>query len=77
MEPSMDIEVLTEAYSILKQYIPQKDRQEAADNLMSAMTDLLSDQDLKELSGVDSALGRAFKEYASLDEEEDIDYEDD
>lgn len=71
----MDIEVLTEAYSILKQYIPAKDRQEAADNLMSAMSDLLSDQDLKELSGVDAPLGRAFKEYVSIDEEPD--YEDD
>lgn len=71
----MNIEVLSELYLILKQYIPQKDRQEAADQLMSAMTDLLSDQDLKELSGVDAALSRAFKEYALLDEEE-IDYED-
>lgn len=75
MEPPMDIEVLTEAYLILKQYIPAKDRQEAADNLISSMSDLLSDQDLKELSGVDAALGRSFKEYALLDEE-DIDYED-
>lgn len=71
----MNIEILTEAYSILKQYIPVKDRQEAADNLISSMGDLLSDQDLKELSGVDAALGRAFKEYGLLDEE-DLDYED-
>jgi cytochrome c553 len=70
----VDIEALTETYQILKQYIPAKDRQEAADNLMSAMTDMLSDQDLKELSGVDSALTRAFKEYASIDEE--TEYED-
>ena len=72
----MDIEVLTEAYSILKQYIPVKDRQEAADNLMSAMTDILGDEDLKQLGSYDSALTRAFKEYAMIDEE-DIDYEDD
>ena len=73
----MDLEVLIEAYTILKQYIPQKDRQEAADNLMSVMVDLLSDEDLKELSGVDSALTRAYKEYADLEETEDVDYEDD
>ena len=72
----MDIEVLTEAYSILKQYIPQKDRQEAADNLMSVMVDMLGDQDLKELGAVDSSLTRALKEYATTDEDEEIDYED-
>lgn len=73
----MDIEVLTEAYSILKQYIPQKDRQEAADNLMSVMIDMLSDHDLKELSTADLAMGRAFKEYADAGEDEEIEYEDD
>lgn len=72
----MDIEVLTEAYLILKQYIPAKDRQEAADNLMSTMSDLLSDEDLRQLGGLDAALTRALKEYALLDdEEEDLDYE--
>jgi len=69
----MDIEVLTEAYSILKQYIPVKDRQEAADNLMTAMTDMLGDQDLKELSGVDAPLGRAYKEYAVIEDDLDND----
>ena len=40
---TIDVEVLSEAYSILKQYIPQKDRQEAADNIMSIMVDYLDD----------------------------------
>ena len=71
----MDIETLKEAYSILKEYIPTKDRQEAADNLISSMTDLLSDQDLKQLGGFDSVLTRALREYALLDDEE-LDYED-
>jgi hypothetical protein len=72
---SIEIDVLLETYTILKQYIPQKDRQEAADNLMSAMMDLLNDLDLKELAATDTALSRAFKEYAGDDDEELIDYE--
>jgi hypothetical protein len=69
----MDVEVLIEAYTILKQYIPQKDRQEAADNLMSVMVDMLSDEELANFGGADNTLKRALKEY-SADEE---DYEED
>jgi hypothetical protein len=75
---SIEVEVISELYTILRGYIPQKDRQEAADNLMSVMIDMLGDADLKEFSGTDSALGRAYKEYAE-DENEDEDdsgYED-
>ncbi len=72
---TIDVEVLNEAYSILKQYVPQKDRQEAADNLMSVMVDMLSDQELKEFSATDSALARAFKEYAGNDDDENNDEE--
>ena len=66
----MDIETLTEVYTILKQFIPAKDRQEAADTLMSVMVDMLSDQDLQELKEVDSVLARAYREYVGEDEEE-------
>ena len=73
---TIDSEVLSEVYSILKQYIPQKDRQEAADNLMSVMVDYLSDQELQELGRADAALSRAFKEYAGDAEDEyDEDYD--
>ena len=71
---TIDVEVLSETYSILKQYIPQKDRQEAADNLMSVMVDMLSDQELKEFSATDSALVRAFKEYSVDDDNTDEEY---
>jgi hypothetical protein len=69
---TIDVEVLSEAYSILKQYIPVKDRQEAADNVMSIMVDYLDDSELKEFGRTDVALGRAFKEYAG-DAEDDYD----
>ena len=72
---TIDVEVLSEAYSILKQYIPIKDRQEAADNIMSIMVDYLDDSELKEFGRTDSALGRAFKEYAG--EVEDDEYDED
>jgi len=74
---SVEIDVVSEVYTILKQYIPTKDRQEAADNLMSVMVDMLNDVELKEFSGTDAALGRAFKEYAGgYEDEEYEDYED-
>jgi uncharacterized protein YqeY len=71
----MDVEVLIEAYTILKQYIPQKDRQEAVDNLMSVMVDMLSDEELNNFGGTDSVTKRALKEYSN-DDEDDIDEDD-
>jgi hypothetical protein len=64
---SIDIEVLSETYTILKQYIPVKDRQEAADNLMSVLVDLLGDIDLQEFGGSDNNLKKALKEYVEED----------
>jgi predicted nucleotidyltransferase len=76
---SIELDVLVETYTILKQYIQVKDRQEAADNLMSILVDLLDDQSLKEFGGSDSNLIRALKEYAGDsidDEDENNDFED-
>jgi hypothetical protein len=72
---TIEVEVLTEVYTILKQYIPQKDRQEAADNVMSVMVDMLNDMDLKELGGADSNLKKALKEYSFEDDDEETDWE--
>lgn len=73
---SMDVEVLIEAYTILKQYIPQKDRQEAADNLMSVMVDMLNDEELANFGGADNTIKRALKEYSAEEEYEDEDGDD-
>lgn len=67
---SIEVDVLVELYTIMKQHVPQKDRQEAADNLMSVMVDMLGDQDLKEFGTHDSILKRALKEYIDEDEED-------
>lgn len=73
---TIDVDVLAEVYSVLKQYIPQKDRQEASDNIMSILVDLLGDKDLKEFSGTDAYTKRSFDEYAgNYEDEEDQDYE--
>jgi hypothetical protein len=71
---SIDVDVLIELYQTLKQYIPQKDRQEASDNLMSILVDYLADKELKEFGGADSYTKRSLEEYAGdFDDEE---YED-
>jgi len=72
---TIDVEVLSELYTIMKQYVPAKDRQECADNLMSVMVDMLGDQELKEFGGTDGTLKKALKEYSADDEvdEEDED----
>jgi len=72
---NIDVEVLSELYTILKQYIPQKDRQEAADNLMSVMVDMLGDQELREFGGTDSVLTRALKEYVEDADKDEAEYE--
>jgi hypothetical protein len=70
---AIEVEILSELYSIMKQYIPQKDRQEAADNLISVMVDMLNDIDLQEFSSTDSILKRSIKEYTAEEPEDDED----
>lgn len=75
---TIEVEVLSELYTIMKQYVPSKDRQECADNLMSVMVDMLGDKELKEFSATDASLKRALKEYVSDDDdynEDDEDYD--
>ena len=71
----IDVEVLGEVYTSLKQYIPTKDRQEAADNLMSILVDSLSDEELQVFGAIDSKLSKALRAY--VDEDDDDDYNND
>ena len=74
---SIEVDVLSELYTIMKQYVPAKDRQECADNLMSVMVDMLGDIELKEFGTTDATLKRALKEYVDEDdnyEDEDSDW---
>jgi uncharacterized protein YqeY len=74
---NIEVEVLSELYTIMKQYVPAKDRQECADNLMSVMVDLLGDQELKEFGTTDATLKKALKEYSTDEDDiEEVDGED-
>lgn len=75
---TIEVELLGEVYSTLKQYIPAKDRQEASDTVMSILVDYLNDTDLKTFGGTDAYTKRSMEEYASeLDDDEyNDDYED-
>jgi hypothetical protein len=70
---TIDVDVLSELYTIMKQYVPSKDRQECADNLMSVMVDMLGDQELTEFGTTDATLKKALKEYVSEDEDDEED----
>ena len=72
---SIDVEVLIETYTILKEYVPVKERQAAADNLISILVDTLSDKEIREFGGIDGYTKRSLEEYIGEDEEDDIDYE--
>jgi len=81
---SIEIDALIDTYSIMKEYVPSKDRQAAADHVFSILNDSgVSEEDLKQLAGTDSYLKRASEEYLDpdaedLDEEEtDYDYGED
>lgn len=71
---SIDTEVLIETYTILKEYIPAKERQAAADNLVSTLVDALSEKELREFGSTDGYTKRAIEEYLD-DEDDELDYE--
>jgi hypothetical protein len=73
---SIDVEILIETYTILKEYIPAKERQAASDNLMSVLADTLSEKELKEFGSIDGYTKRSLEEYINDDEEDYEDYED-
>jgi hypothetical protein len=71
---SIDVEVLIETYITLKEYIPAKERQAAADNLVSMLVDSLSDRELREFGATDNYTKRSLEEYLDDDElNEDVD----
>jgi cytochrome c553 len=71
----VDLETLVNVYTTMKEYIQAKDRQSAADHIMSEMVDVLNDEDLTEFAAVDSYLKHAHKEYNFEEDEPDLDDE--
>jgi len=69
-----DVEVVIDAYKILKEYIPAKDRQLASDHFVEVMQEMLDEQDLFQLGGVDKYLKASVKDLLG---EEDFEFEED
>jgi hypothetical protein len=69
-------ELLVQFWQTVKEYIPVKDRQIAADHVVNELVDLgITDNDLQELA-VDSTMQTAIAEHLDLEEsDEDIDDE--
>jgi hypothetical protein len=75
---SIELDVLVESYSVLKEYVPSRDRQAAADHLVGNIIDIgLSDSDLKKFAATDAYLRRAMEDYLDdFDDSDDDDYDD-
>lgn len=73
---SIELDALGEVWLTCKEYIAPKDRQAAADHVLSIVADHnIVERDLKAFAGTDAYLKRALTEY--LGEEEDPMYDDD
>ena len=79
---SIEIDVVSEVWLTCKEYINPKDRQAAADHLVSVVADHnILERELIAVGGTDSYLKRAVEEYLGeeveepdYDEDEDEDY---
>jgi hypothetical protein len=75
---SVEIDIASEVWLTCKEYIGTKDRQAAADHVISVVADhSITERELKALGGTDSYLGRAVKEYLGDEEDEAIAQEED
>lgn len=75
---SIELDALGEVWLTCKEYIAPKDRQAAADHVLSIVADHnIVERDLKAFAGTDAYLKRALIEYLGEDETEEADYDDD
>jgi hypothetical protein len=75
---SLEVDILSEIWLTTKEYIAPKDRQAAADHVISVVADHnITEQELKSFGGTDSYLKRALEEYLGEDGVEEPDYDDD
>lgn len=74
---SVELDILGEMWLTTKEYIAPKDRQAAADHVISVVADhSITERDLKAFGGTDSYLKRALVEYLGEEEVEEPDYDD-
>jgi hypothetical protein len=75
---SIELNIASEVWLTCKEYINPKDRQAAADHVISVAADHnITESELKTFGGTDAYLGRAVKEYLGNEETEEVDYDDD
>jgi hypothetical protein len=75
---SVDVEILSEMWLTVKEYISQKDRQAVADHVINVVADhSITEADLKKFGGTDAYLRRAVDEYLGDEAEAENDYDDD
>ena len=64
-------------YQILKEYIPAKDIQQATDHLVDDLQEILDEEDLIRLAGIDKYMKNSVTEVlGDYEEDEEEDYED-
>lgn len=69
-----DKEILVAFWQTIKEYIPVKDRQSAADHVINELVDLgISDDDLEALA-VDKAMLNAIKEHLDVKDNDEDEY---
>ena len=74
---SLEVDIASEVWLTCKEYIAPKDRQAAADHLVSVVADHnITERDLKTFGATDSYLKRALVEYLGEEEVEEADYDD-
>jgi len=68
---TIELDALGEVWLTCKEYIAPKDRQAAADHVISVVADHnIVERDLKAFGGTDAYLKRALKEYLGEDDED-------
>jgi hypothetical protein len=72
----MNEEIVKNVYTILKQYISQKDMQQATDHLVDDLQELLDEEELYRLAGIDKYIKTSVNDILG-EPEEDFEYEDD
>jgi len=75
---SLEVDILSDVWLTCKEYINPKDRQAAADHVISVASDHnITERDIKAIGGTDAYLSRAVKEYLGEEEVEEPDYDED
>jgi len=71
----MNEEIVKKVYTILKQYISSKDMQQATDHLVDDLQELLDEEELYRLAGLDKYIKASVEDILG-EPEEDFEYED-